>query len=53
MNAATSLILFLLVLAFVFCQPSPTPALIIEDALPAPEDACPENPIQQEKSARA
>jgi hypothetical protein len=37
MNAATLLILALLCLACLFCQPSAKPEVIIEDALPASE----------------
>lgn len=37
MNAATLLILSLLFLAFIFCQPNQKPATIIEDAAPASE----------------
>jgi hypothetical protein len=37
MNATTFLILFLLFLAYIFCQPNQKPATIIEDALPAAE----------------
>ena len=53
MNAATGLILFLLALAFLFCQPNPTRTVIIEDAPPASGSAYPEVPAQIEKSARA
>jgi hypothetical protein len=37
MNAATLLILSLLFLASIFCQPGQKPAVIIEDAAPVPE----------------
>jgi hypothetical protein len=37
MNAATFLILSLLFLASIFCQPNQKSATIIEDALPATE----------------
>lgn len=41
MNAATFLILSLLFLACLFCQPNPKTVIIIEDAAPASEGAGP------------